>query len=388
MIEPNFQSIAITNGIGLALLISLLISSYMTRERHHLDDRMFTALIIACAGACIFEPATWFVDGRPEPWAYFLNYLGNMYCFLGSCFTPYLWVLYVDVRLHKGTDHIKNWHPIVAVPVALLGILNIGNLFGHYMFTISDANVYSRLPLSYLNYASMFALFFYSVWLKHKYQKEHGRVQFFPMAMFLVPVIIGAALQAALFGVSLAWTSVSVGLAGIHMSLQNELSYIDPLTNLYNRNYLDGVLSSFERNAESFGGLMIDLDYFKDINDTFGHAAGDEALAQTAQILVDTVPSNATVLRYAGDEFVVLLAGANDAEMKEVKESIEAAIVVRNAKSDAPFNLALSIGYSTYTPSVDTIDEFLRRIDEYMYAQKREHHARDYQEGSRPDRRR
>ncbi len=374
MVEPNIQSIVITNAIGLALLAILLISSYMTRERHHLDDRIFTLLIFVCAGGCFFEPVTWLVDGVAEPWAVFLNYFGNTYCYLCSCTCPYLWVLYVDIRLHKGRNRIKNWFPIALVPVVVVSVMIIANLFGHFMFTVDENNVYSRLPLSYLIYVLMFGQFFYSVWLKRKYQRKHGRVRFFPMAMFLVPIIVGAGVQAAFFGISIAWPSVCIGLAGIHMSLQNELSYIDPLTNLYNRTYMDGLLKSYERTGKRFGGIMIDLDYFKDINDTLGHSTGDDALAQAANLLVASSPESATILRFAGDEFVVLLADAEEDQMTQLEHAIEEAIRQFNAESGKPYQLQISMGSSLFKPGEDSIDEFQRRIDERMYAQKRAHH--------------
>ncbi|MBQ9001902.1 MAG: GGDEF domain-containing protein [Eggerthellaceae bacterium] len=375
MIEPNFQSIVITNAVGLVLLASLLASSYMTRRRRHLDDRMFTAMVLVTAGACILEPVTWFVDGNAEPWAFALNYLGNTYCYIGSCLMPYLWVIYVDVRLHKGSNRVVNWHPIAGIPVLLLAILNVGNLFGHYMFTISDANVYSRLPLSYLNYIVMFALFFYSVWLKHDYQRKHGHVSFFPMWMFLAPIFVGAGVQAALYGVSIAWPCVCIGLVSIHMSLQNELSYVDPLTNLYNRTYFDAVLQARGRSGERFSGIMVDVDFFKDINDTYGHSVGDEALAETAHLLVDAVPENALVIRFAGDEFIVLLPGDERESAESVVNAIEESFATFNAKAGKPYRLSLSMGASEFDPGADTVDNFLRRIDERMYDQKRLHHT-------------
>ena len=374
MVEPNLQSIFITNAIGLALLASLLVSSYLTRERHHIDDRIFTALIFVCAGACVFEPLTFFADGKAEPWAFAANYLGNTYCYLGAVVCPYLWVLYVDLRLHKGYDHIKRWHWPVLAPVIAAIVLNLGNLIGHYMFSISDANVYSRLPLSYLNYALMFYSFFYSIWLKHAYQRKHGRVRFFPLAMFLVPMFIGAGLQAVIYGVSLAWPSVCIGLVSIHMSLQNELSFIDPLTNLYNRGYLDSALKTFERNNQRFSGIMIDLDFFKDINDQYGHSNGDKALSQTARILVASVPEDALVVRFAGDEFIVLLVDASLDEAEQAIRTIEQAIDEFNATSDAPYKLSLSMGASAFSPETDTTDDFLRHVDERMYEKKRIHH--------------
>ena len=341
--EPNYQSIIITNAMGLAILFGLVVASNLIRRRQHLEDRLFSLLIAICAGGCIFEPITWFVDGIAEPWAVALNYLGNTCCYLGSCICPFIWVLYVDVRLHKGTNHIKNWHPVFLVPVVVLAIAILGNLFGHYMFTISDENVYTRQPLSYINYILMFAMFFYSVWLKKRYERKHGRVRFFPMAMFLAPVFIGASIQALWFGISLSWPSMCIGLVNLHMSIQNELSFIDPLTNLFNRTYLNSTLRMMERSGNRFGGIMIDLDDFKYINDTFGHSAGDVALAQTAQIIAETAGEKATVFRYAGDEFVVLAADADTERAEQMKQAIVDAIDELNRTGENPYRIKLSM---------------------------------------------
>ena len=372
--EPNYQSIVITNAIGLVLLFGLVVSSNMARERRHLEDRIFSLLVAVCAGGCVFEPITWFVDGIVEPWAFALNYLGNTYCYVVSCFCPYLWILYVDARLHKGVNHIQRWHPVFLAAVSIIAAMDIVNLFGHFMFTIDDANVYSRQPLSYISYVTMIVMFIYSGWMKHDYQRKHGQVRFFPIVMFLAPVFAGALVQALMFGISIAWPSVCIGLVSIHMSLQNELSYIDPLTNLYNRTFLSSALTTLERSGNRFGGIMIDLDHFKDVNDSLGHSVGDEALAEAALILVDTAGDKAIVVRYAGDEFLVFAADADEERAERMKKSIAEAVDAYNATSGKPYKLQFSMGSSVFSPGVDTIDDFLRRIDERMYEQKHQHH--------------
>ena len=374
VLEPNYQSIVITNAIGLVLLFGLTVSSHKARERRHLEDRLFLLLIVVTAGGCIFEPVTWFVDGIVEPWAFFLNYLGNTYCYVVSCICPYIWILYVDARLHKGVDHVQRWHPVFLAMVSIIAAMDIANLFGHFMFTIDEANVYSRQPLSYISYFTMVAMFIYSGWMKRDYQRKHGQVRFFPILMFLGPVFIGAIVQALMFGVSIAWTSVCIGLVNIHMSLQNELSYIDPLTNLYNRTFLSSALRTLEHSGNRFGGIMIDLDDFKDVNDSFGHSVGDEALAEAARILVNTAGDKAIVIRYAGDEFLVFAADADEERAERMKKSIADAVDAYNASSGKPYKLHLSMGSSVFSPGSDTIDDFLHRIDERMYEQKRRHH--------------
>ena len=375
MVEPNLQSIVITNAVGIVLLISLLVTGQMARERRTLVDRMFAVMIFVCMGSCIFEPITWLVDGRPEPWAFFLNYLGNTYCYCATAFHAYLWVLYVDLRLHRGANRIERRYPIALAASALMVLAIIGNLCGHYLFVIDENNVYHRLPLSYLNYALLFALLFFSVWLKYKYQRDHNKVRFFPMAMFLVPIFVGSGLQAAIFGVSLAWPSVCIGLTSIHMSQQNELAYIDSLTGLYNRAYMDSMLKTMERKRELKAGIMVDLDFFKQINDRYGHSVGDRALKEIARILAACTPRGSEAIRMAGDEFIILLDTQDEAEIRRVEALINARVAEFNATGKEPYELSLSFGGCLYDPEKDTADTFLGRLDELMYSEKRIKHS-------------
>ena len=370
-IGANIQSIAIANGIGIALLVGLLFTSHMTRERRHLDDRLFTMLIFVCAGSCILETATWLVDGKPGAGAHLVNLLGNTYLYLANNVYAYLWVLYVDMRLHKGTEHIHRWHLGLLVPCAALVAVNLVNVFVPVMFSVDESNVYRRLPLSYLNYVMTFACLFYSIWLKRRFQKTHGTVRFFPLLLFLAPIFIGAILQALFYGISLAWPSVCIGLACIHMSLQNELSYVDPLTNLYNRAYLDYALGNMAQSRESCGGIMMDIDSFKEINDTYGHSVGDQALCDAARLLTQSAPENALVTRFAGDEFIVLLKPGDERQLGETEKIIQSAVDAFNRAGTHPYRLSFSMGHAPYTPGQDDEDSFLHRIDDRMYATKR-----------------
>ncbi|WP_155834016.1 sensor domain-containing diguanylate cyclase [Butyrivibrio sp. VCD2006] len=127
----------------------------------------------------------------------------------------------------------------------------------------------------------------FSIYTLSNYQKKYGKVRFFPIYLMIGPIALGCALQLIFFGVSLIWVSLAVGMTSIYMSIQNEFSYLDALTGLYNRAYLFYKAESFSKHKE-IGGIMIDVDYFKSINDTYGHSAGDNALIDVAKILTKT----------------------------------------------------------------------------------------------------
>ena len=376
-VQPNMQAIIIANAIALVLLCGLFITSRMARSSRPIENRMFAILILVCVGACIAEPLTWFVDGNTEPWAFFLNYAGNTYCYLANIVYAYLWVLFTDVKIHKDAPRIRQQFPVLFIPGGILALLILFNLFGHYFFVISDANIYSRTPLSYVCYCYTFACLFFSIYVKKKSEHELGhKFKFFPMPLFLVPVFVGAALQAVFFGLSLSWPSVCIGLVLIQLCLQNELSYIDALTNVYNRAYLEYVLQSAEQSKTKLCGIMLDLDYFKDINDTYGHFTGDEALRETAKILTECEPPRSQVFRFAGDEFVMLTIDGTEETAQTAADKIESKIRERNEQTDKPYQLSLSSGTSTFSVDEgDTADAFMKRIDARMYDRKRAKHA-------------
>lgn len=96
----------------------------------------------------------------------------------------------------------------------------------------------------------------------------------------------------------------------------------DPLTGLANR---DGLTAAYQHRPDEAALLMLDLDKFKTVNDTFGHAAGDAVLCEVARRLVAAVPAGAVVARLGGDEFAVLVAGDQD-QAEAVARRIVAAL--------------------------------------------------------------
>ncbi len=373
--EPNLQSIFITNAFGVALIVMLFITSYLTRERRRTSDNVFTIMIFTCAFACICECATWFADGHTNALARFTNWFGNSYCYLCTTFYLYMWVLYVDLRLHKGEERIRKWYPGLLVPICILALAIITNPFTQLMFSIDDANIYRREAASYSSYVLMIITLGFSIFLKLSYERKHGKVRFFPIWAFVFPALAGAAIQACFFGISLAWPCVCLALTSIHMSQQNELAYVDSLTNLYNRAYLDSALKNMHRRSGSVGGIMIDLDFFKNINDTYDHSAGDEALREVAGILARSAAEEALVTRMAGDEFMILQRNASEDDLVAMENAINAEVEKRNESTDKPYMLSLSCGHSVMNADRETIDDFLRRMDQNMYAVKARRHA-------------
>jgi diguanylate cyclase (GGDEF)-like protein/putative nucleotidyltransferase with HDIG domain len=168
--------------------------------------------------------------------------------------------------------------------------------------------------------------------------------------------------------------------AVIHNSIvfeqTHEASLTDPLTNLPNTrfmvNHLGRELSRAERGNAEVSLLVMDLNDFKDINDTFGHHVGDRALREVAQVLRGAIRPYDVCVRYAGDEFFVVLAGCgwDEAEYKrlELQEAVES--LVFEAKPGVRMPLSISAGAAVFPHDGNTYEVLMAKADRRMYRNK------------------
>lgn len=150
-----------------------------------------------------------------------------------------------------------------------------------------------------------------------------------------------------------------------------ELSKTDKLTGVPNRRYLEERLldevAKFHETAVPFSVLMIDIDHFKLINDTYGHQTGDQVLAKLAHILKLEAHRGDFTARYGGEEFTMILPGAGAQTAFEFAQRLNKA--VSNAKWGKIGNLTISIGVAEFTAD-DTEDTIIEHADNALYASK------------------
>ena len=167
-----------------------------------------------------------------------------------------------------------------------------------------------------------------------------------------------------------------VALVGARLMAElSRLSRHDSLTELLNRRALDDLLRDEARRAiranQPFSVLMIDADYFKGINDRFGHAAGDEALRHLAQILRAVMRDVDRVGRFGGEEFIVLLPGTSATEALNAAERLRDALLRRPwAGQGEVLRLTVSTGVAAWRGPHDEVDLLLKRADAAMYRAK------------------
>jgi diguanylate cyclase (GGDEF)-like protein len=156
------------------------------------------------------------------------------------------------------------------------------------------------------------------------------------------------------------------------------LSVRDGLTGLANRQVFDACLTIESQRARRTGLplsiAMIDVDHFKSLNDTYGHAYGDAVLRWIAQVLRETFRASDVVARYGGEEFVVIFVDSADDRLLQrlnaVRERIASA-VLRGGEGAAPAGVSVSMGMASWPEDGSDVSEVLRRADACLYRAKR-----------------
>ena len=156
----------------------------------------------------------------------------------------------------------------------------------------------------------------------------------------------------------------------------HNLIYIDDLTKLHNFRYLNVVIDREIKRAERyrnlFSVLFMDIDYFKRVNDTYGHLVGSRVLQEVGAVLKCCVRDSDTVIRYGGDEFVVLLVDTNSEEALFVAERMRKAVeneqLVKSMEID--MRLTVSIGVASFPEHATTKPHLLNLADQAMYRGK------------------
>ena len=154
----------------------------------------------------------------------------------------------------------------------------------------------------------------------------------------------------------------------------------DGLTGLLNRRgFAEAArqqVAMAERAGVPFVVAALDLDGFKQINDTFGHDVGDEALVEMAVLLKETCRASDLVARLGGDEFVLLLTNTDASQVDAMRDRLATALAFHNADGLRDYVLATSVGFAAWTPGEPTsLPVLLKAADQAMYADKRARRA-------------
>ncbi len=227
-------------------------------------------------------------------------------------------------------------------------------------------------------WAALVAMIFFFIIGYVYYVQQHHNGKDFTQNM-IIPVIFFVGSLFVFFTTTL-FLRTTVDIKRIY-TLEIENS-IDPLMGIYNRRQLSRILheefSRAVRYAQPLSILMLDIDFFKKINDKYGHHIGDIVLKNFGILLKELVRETDSVARYGGEEIIIVCPMSNGQHIVELAErlrqKIEAYIMVpADIKKGIPeVRITVSIGVAEYTPDISSVDDLVKRTDMALYRAKNE----------------
>lgn len=366
LIDLNFYSIV--------MLLIIFLSIINRTQQLSLSNIFFVLLIFSTILVLVLEVLSWMFDGKSGTSALRLNIIFNIMLFALNPLVVISWINYIDYKIFNSLDRLKKhlfYIPFLFIAIVVILI----NIKTGWIYTISENNIYSRGPFSILYTVYLFILLFSPAvsFLKNKESLDKDVI--ISCFIFTFFPIVGAIFQTLFIGYLVIWNAVSLGVLGTYLILELRNISKDFLTGLANRRELVEWIKYRIRNKGSkqiFAVIMIDLDDFKSINDTYGHKEGDIALKTFSNIISPTFKKKDVIGRYGGDEFLVIIDTDYEKMVDKAIHRMHLSIDEFNNKNIKPYKLKFSAGGVLYDPKIHLdYKELMHQADQKMYKVKK-----------------
>lgn len=370
----NLGNNLIINIYSIAILTVICIHCLKQEEKSSLKYRLYMNMLQVTIVMLVLDIFSRF-DGNPSTIYLFVNHFGNFMIFMLNPILPTLWLLYVHDQVFQEEEKTRLlYRPLFAINFINAVIVVVMQFYQKFYYIDSD-NIYHRgqfFWISVLIVVIFMLVAFFLIIINHKkIEKKH----YFSLMFFSVPPFISIMLQIAFYGTSLIYNSVVLSFLIIFLNIQNHNIYTDHLTGVNNRKKLELYLKEKIRTTtvnKTFSAIMIDLNDFKYINDTFGHHMGDDALEASAKLFQSCLKSTDFIARFGGDEFCIVLDISDISGLEKIVCRINRTIKEYNDFDGKPYNISVSMGYAVYDcHSCMTVEEFQKKIDILMYENKK-----------------
>lgn len=375
----------LTNNISINIysIIILIIVYYQSIKHSEKDSFQYKLFIDMIAITFLMLIADIFsrFDGNSSKIYPILNHYGNFIMFLVSPILPSIWLRYVHYQIYN--DELSNKKLIY--PLAIINLINISMLiftryFGWYYY-IDSLNIYHRGPLFLLGAAITIVLLIVAFILIITNRKKIEKRYYYALLFFPIPPLICLVLQINFYGISLMLNGVTLSILIVFLNIQNHSIYIDYLTGASNRKKLEMYIEdkiSMVTEQKTFSAIMLDLNGFKAINDTYGHDMGDNALRTAAELLGSCIRSRDLIARFGGDEFFIVLDTSDIFDLETIVGRMKSTFERYNKSNEQPYKLSFGCGYAVYDYNSNmNVEEFEKHIDNLMYKNKQKQRIED-----------
>ncbi len=368
------------NIFCLSILIMILLQILKSSDKR-MSQMVYSWFIISSVILCTSD-LIWGIIDFSYTWQFSdsVDFAVNSIYHLFTLVASYMWYLFAESEQETRTTTTKKGLAVSMIPLIIDATLILGSCWKNWVFFINEEGAYERGSL-YIVHIGI--CFFYILLTSIKalirsfYKKNYvNKQKYRTLASFCMFPIISGVVQILVVGSPMISAGVTFAALQVYISSREQLISVDPLTKLNNRaemvRFLDSKMKNRNPNKDLYLFIM-DVDYFKKINDKFGHVEGDTAVTIVADVLKNTANKiGLFVCRYGGDEFVIVGEVKSDFNPNAFCELVNDNLEEETKNRGKEYNLHMSIGYFKYTPEIKNIAEFISSADKYLYKRKSE----------------
>ena len=294
------------------------------------------------------------------------------------------WYLFAMVKMGIHQDRNNELDAAYLIPFAVLVALCVANLFAPVLFGIGEDGLYAPSALyivsQVLSLGYVLEVAVRGFGMMSKAQTKVQKLEYRAFVSFSVAPIVACVFNAFVPNTPAIAMGVLASALQVFSTLQEARIFNDSLTGLNNRRRADQYLASKISDASKEHAVylyVLDIDLFKQINDSRGHIEGDRALRVVADGLRRAAgESNGFAARWGGDEFLLVVDGGGNYAPDEIVDVIDRNLSNACDRADLDYDISVSTGYAVCTSPKDEPDQLMMKADQMLYDHKKSSHNR------------
>lgn len=367
----------------IAIIIVIMLININSKIAYFNNEIMFKSSLWLTLIAIFADAVATGLEATIYPGSVLVNWVLDFIYFQASLAIPYTYLNYVKMLANKNYKLNNFKSNILSAPYVIFTVLDFSSPWTGLIFTIDEANRYTRGPLRPLHGIIAATVLVVSFIYGVVYAKRKKLPRDLEKCIVILPLfpLVGVIIRNIFQGSNMIWTGMVIGLFIIFINAQNSMISIDGMTRLSNRERCSEYLS-MKLNDLAEGRVLyytiFDINFFKNINDTYGHAEGDRAIKTFANALRDVCGNRDFAGRYGGDEFVIICERNIGENIDDMIDTLRAKIDEFNINENVPYKLTFSRGTSYTTKGMGKQEHaLLVEADEAMYVEKNLFHKND-----------
>lgn len=360
------------NLFAMASLLFVGIIGYARLDKKDTVNNLFLIAALIVFLELANETITCVLNGKTDAILIGLAYLFNVLLFLMAPILTFSFFVLIRKILFPYEPLTKKLLLLSSIPAGVSAVLSLLTPFFGFYFSIDSLGVYTRGPLflvsAIITYVYLLVIVVY-IRIKRPQLRSKDAMLFCLVAT--LPVV-GGILQSAFYGVLFMWSSAAMALIIGFIFMQDRMVRLDALTGCWTR---ESFFFTFSRKIayqpnDVFGAIYFDVDNLKQINDSYGHLEGDNALSKTAQWVRNCLSADDFIARIGGDEFIAIVHVQDKQKLLKHLDCIKKTFDANNLAEKTPYSIRCSFGADLYTNQFSSLELFLHHIDHLMYQEK------------------